>query len=161
MEEKQGYTIDVRITHREWLVSRIGAAMDCDPDVSWSVGDERALCPSGSPVGCRSETYWCLGRQSEGERSFFGEFREVCEWLTTKKSFLSELQATGGRAAVTIGLRGSANIGDTLVPDDFRLAAELGIDLSIEVFPQMNPLEEGESRMQWAPWRGTGTETRR
>jgi hypothetical protein len=98
--------------------------------------------------GVRDKTYWCVSNDVEGVRNFVREFNQICTWLSTKKPFLDELQASGGRIAIDIGLRGSANIGWTFGPGDLRLAADVGIELGIEVFPEM-PVAVADEVLPW------------
>lgn len=139
LDTRNCYTVSLAVHHPVWPVSRITAALGWDPDVSWNAGYEHRHPKIGALLNVRKTTYWCLSNQVEGERLFFREFVRVINWLITRKTFLDELQATGGDVAVNIGLLGSHNIGSSLGPDHIRAAADLGITLGIEVFPKMNP----------------------
>ena len=149
MLEREGYTFSVKIRHPSWIVTRFTEGMSCEPDYSWSVGEEHRT-GSGILLRLRDKTYWCVSNQVEGKRRFVREFKQILKWLSTKKPFLEEVRTAGGRIAVDIGLRGSANMGDVIEPDDLRLASELGISLGIEVFPRRTPREE--IRDEELPW---------
>ncbi len=147
LPETEAYDVSVKITHPTWSSRRITEAMLCHPDISWTVGEAHSSPGLASQGRKRKNTYWCVWHYVEGHRNFFKEFKAVCEWLCQRKSFLEDLEATGGDVEVDIGLRGSANIGATLDPVHLRSAADLGIRLGIEVFPQMN-----RERKKKVPW---------
>jgi hypothetical protein len=150
MEEREGYTIAIAIKHPAWGLDRITSEMEFQPIFSWCVGDKYRLSRSGPPLGVRRDTYWSVWNQAEGKRRFSREFADACEWLASKRSFLDEIRATGGRVSIDIGLRGSVNIGSSIDPIRLRLTADLGIFLGIEVFPEMKFREDLQPDI--VPW---------
>lgn len=144
--ENLRYSIGLKFRHPTWHVSRFTEAMGCDPEHSYSFGEEYRV---GKAVKLRAISYWCFSRQRDGERRFFKEFIAICDWLTTKKSFLDEVLASGGTVTVDIALRGTDNIGSELNFEYLRRAGELGISLGIEVFPKMNT--EKNKLVPWDP----------
>src|SRR5260370_18948756 len=152
MPEKEAYHISFKIRHPSWPAHRFTETLDCDTDYAWDVGDEHRT-PSGRLLRRRKRqaTYWCVSYTVEGDRNFVQDFKQICAWLSTKKLFLEELQASEGRIAIDIGLRGSTNIGWSFEVADLRLAADLGISLGIEVFANMNGDEE--TRDKQLPWK--------
>jgi len=85
-------------SHPTWTASQLTGGMGTDPDVSFDVGERHRGAGSGTLLGVRRFTYWCVGHQVECRRNFFDEFESVCEWLGTKRTFLVEVQAGGGRS---------------------------------------------------------------
>jgi hypothetical protein len=148
--EREAYNISFKIRHPSWLARRFTEILDCEPEYAWDVGEEHRTT-SGKLLRVRKHTYWCVSYTVEGDRNFVQDFKQICAWLSTKKLFLEELQASGGRISIDIGLRGSTNIGWEFEAADLRLAADLGISLGIEVFPDMNVDEE--IRDEEFPWK--------
>jgi len=80
-------------------------------------------------------------------------FKEICEWLATRESFLLELQTTGGLLEVDIWLRaGGAVVGDSMDSAQLLMAAKLGIKLTIFVIPATkSALETGDQSSPKGP----------
>jgi hypothetical protein len=81
---------------------------------------------------------WSLETWTEGERFFFEELRSVLEWLKRDhEDFIRQLVLDGGTVILIAQLPGQLNIGDELDPKIMALAADLGVRLGVEVFPNL------------------------
>ena len=134
-EPKEFFSIRVLIKHPSWSATEITSRLGDEPDYSWNVTD------SG-----KNETMWARESYTTGERFFFNEVHEVLLWIQGKDHFAEELQKTGGHLSVIVQLPGAVNIGCTLEPETMKLAVILGVNLGIEVFPNMRyPKQKNES----------------
>src|SRR5436190_10221617 len=93
-EASEAYDISVKIRHPSWPARLLTEGLDCQPDIAWDVGEEHRTT-AGTLLKRRDKTYWCVTHRVEGERRFSREFEQVCKWLSTKKAFLDEVQASG------------------------------------------------------------------
>jgi len=97
-----------------------------EPDYSWSVGERG-----------KAQTMWSRESYTTGKRFFFEEVRDVLDWIHAKEGFAEKLRATGGSLCVIVNLPGAVNLGCTLEPEVMQLAAQLGVSVGVEVFPNM------------------------
>jgi hypothetical protein len=134
---KERYTIGLHIKHPEISPDAITAGLGLTPQYSWRRG-EPCRTPTGTELGgFRKETMWHHLTKEEGRRYFFESLRGFVDRLRPNRDFLAQLVSGGGRVTLLIHLAGDVNMGDDLEPETLRLMSELGIALSVEVFPKI------------------------
>lgn len=121
------YSIRLLIKHPTMLVNEVTIALDTQPDHSWNPGDRKFT----------NSMMWGRTSWTEGTRLFFTEVHEVLEWLEEKQAFVSHLLASGGEFQLIVQLPGTVNLGDVLKPETMSLAVKLGIQIGMEVFPDL------------------------
>jgi hypothetical protein len=140
------YRVIFRITHPTADPAELTSALGMEPNRTWKVG-ERKKAPNGRELeGIVSESFWSCGDKYLGQdRRFFDEVNRLTLHLKPHKAYLQNLFEAGGKCEIYVQLPGSVNIGDSLAPQTLRLLAELGILLSIEVFPDWEVPEADQS----------------
>ena len=130
------YFVLFRIKHPSIDPRELTSRFMMTPHRSWKVGERRIL-PNGRVLNtCNKDSFWSYQERYEGaSRNFFKKADRLANRLKPHEGFLHEISATGGKCEIYIQLPGTKNIGDSLEPQTLRLLAELGIFLSIEVFP--------------------------
>lgn len=126
IEQTEFYSIRLLINHPSWSVAEITAKIGEEPDYSWDVGEK------GKTI-----TMWGLNSFTTGQRLFFKEVKSILSWLQSKGPLTKELKESGGSFELIVQLPGTVNLGDTLELEVMQLASTLGVELGIEVFPNM------------------------
>jgi hypothetical protein len=140
------YSIDLRFVHPSMDSQVITDLLDTDPDFSWKSG-EQAKTPKSDPLKfIRKQSYWVFGVQNKG-KDFSTEIHKIIGLLTQHRDFVGKITTEGGAVEIYLGFVGSKNVGSTPKPVTPAQLGDLGITLSIEVYPKMNHQE----RMP-APW---------
>jgi hypothetical protein len=139
MKDDEDYAFNLRllIKHPSLTLESITGRMNIEPTHGWGVGRPRQT-PAGTILGgTYGETYWGYSERIEGRRDFLKCAVEFIASLEPQHLFLKEVSGTGGIVALDLGLRGKANIGDVLKVDQLQYFSTLGIELGVEVFPNM------------------------
>jgi hypothetical protein len=133
---KYVYNIIFRVAHPTIDPSEITAMLAMEPRRSWKVG-ERRTAPNGRALkGSYDASFWSYQQDYAGSsRSFFKEVEGLIARLNSHAAFLHDLSKAGGKCEIYVQLAGSRNIGDSLPPSMLKSLADLGIVLSLEVFP--------------------------
>lgn len=72
-----------------------------------------------------------------GQRNFFAALQEDVELLEACANLVGRIVAQGGEVHLKIDLPGDANMGALLTAATMRRLGLLGVDLDVEVFPEM------------------------
>lgn len=129
------YALSFRVRHPTLKAIEIQDSLSLIPEVSHSVG-ERRRTPTGAALdGLYKETY-CTFKKSKGPDSQLDSELERCNAALSKhKSFLSKIKDSGGRLEYFVGLFLDGNSGFSVTSDEMRQMQELGIDLSLDIYP--------------------------
>ncbi|MHA7602738.1 hypothetical protein ACX12L_22745 [Alicycliphilus sp. T452] len=121
------YGIRVLIRHPTLSVKDINACLNAQPTYSWNFDDPG-----------KSDTMWSLVNWTEGGRYFFEEIDHVLGWLEDKVAFVQDVRAAvGGKIVIIAQLSGEVNIGDELSLKTMGRAVALGVNIGVEVFPNL------------------------
>ena len=131
-DKRYRYQLYLGIKHPTMRLEVISSRLNCEPTSGWNVGD--MIGPTAPP---RRFTYWMLNREGQ-DRYFFRNVKRFCTWAVEKKEAIHSLQSDAAEMTFIINLRGQYNIGDVLDCETMRMAAELNIPISVEVFPKTN-----------------------
>ena len=120
--------------------------MHIEPKWSWRAGEPR-VTPKGEKLkGVYAETYWASSLHEEKSlRSRKVPIEDFLinqvQLLQESSAFLKTLRDTGGRAEFFIGLYSGKNIGLELPSSLLGSMAELGINLSLDIYayPEEKP----------------------
>jgi len=117
----------------EFITQEIGL----EPTKTWRAGSPRKT-PAGRLLqGCYLDSAWIQQYDFEG-RYFFDGALHVLSEIQPKFEFLTSLLNSGGCIELQIQLSGTKNIGDVLNHESLSKFSELGVSLSLEVFPIIN-----------------------
>jgi hypothetical protein len=130
------YRMVFRIRHPTIDPGVITTTLAMEPHRSWKVGESRTA-PNGRALdGHRDDSFWSYREDyTNAAKAFFKEVDILVSRLKPHAAFLHELSAAGGKCEIYIQLPGSMNFGDSLHQSTLRSLADLGILLSLEVFP--------------------------
>jgi len=130
------YDIDLLIKHPDISPDVITKALGLTPQYFWRRGEPRRT-PDGADLGrIQKETMWRQTTQKKG-RAFFVGLRALLSRLQPKRDFLAQLVSGGGSMTLIVNLPGDVNMGDILEPRTLRLMSKPGLELGVEIFPNM------------------------
>lgn len=125
--------ISVRIKHPKWDHAAITKLLNCEPDISRTVGEERKT-PTGQKLkGTNPNTYWCKDLDYEGD-SLSGAIEVGLRLFDPIAGAVAKIRQDGGNVEFFIGWFFDANGGDVLPSLIMRRLADHGIDLSFDVY---------------------------
>lgn len=125
--------ISVRINHPKWTHVDITRLLNCEPDVSRTVGEERKT-PTGQKLkGTNPETYWGRSLNYEGD-SLSGAIETGLRLFDPVPGAVAKIRQDGGNVEFFIGWFFDANGGDVLPSPIMRRLADHGIDLSFDIY---------------------------
>jgi hypothetical protein len=129
------YSLSLRLSHPTLKATDIESALMMVAKRSWSVGEPRST-PIGNPLeGTNAHTY-CTFQLSEGaDERLVGEIGVWNQKLLEKKPFFDEFSASGGETEYFLGLFLNGNSGFILPPEQMDLMRQLGIALSLDIYP--------------------------
>ena len=129
----------IRVWHPNYDLSYLSNIFLTIAKREWIVGSQRTTPAGKLLTGTNRESYWC------SEPKFFynhDEFLKIFSILSKQiinvKHEIDNLIRTGGKIEFYIQLSGSVNTACVFIPSSLAIFCELGIVLSIEVFPKMN-----------------------
>ena len=131
------YDVALMINHPTETPDVITNELGLQPDYKWQVGQPRSA-PNGTPLpGLNKDTYWAVAERVSGHKHFFETAVGFLSKLEAAEDFLRNLLASGGRVRIAIHLPGHTNVGDSISPSNLHRMGRLGIQLTIEIFPEM------------------------
>lgn len=125
--------ISVRISHPTWGPGDITKLFDCQPDVSWTVGEERKSKTGKKLGGTYPDTYWCKNVSYEGD-SLSTAIEKGLRIFDQAPNSSKEIIQSGGRVEFFIGWFFDSIGGDVLPWPVMRRLADQGIDLSFDIY---------------------------
>lgn len=132
------FTIVLQMSHPTMHSTIVTKALGVEPKRSWTVGEVRRT-PTGTALeGIYRQTSWSISERFERRRDFFDACLEFIDRiLQPRAKFVDSFLQTGGKIAVYLQIPGDANIGDAITAEGLARVARLGIEISVEVFPDM------------------------
>ena len=129
------YELSLRARHPTRIAADIESALTLKAWVTNTVSEARRT-PKGNPLeGINRETR-CSFELSKGDDQSLLE--EIAEWnlrFLDKKAFFEEFAASGGKMEYFLGLFLDGNSGFDLPPEEMGKMRELGITLSLDIYP--------------------------
>ena len=136
--------ISVRVWHPSQELEFLSDLLLLECFRSWVAGAPRTT-PKGKPLsGINAESYWVGDAEFPDAWGWKEKLLFLLDVLTNEGKELSKLTASGGRIEFYMHLPGRVNHGDTLEPPLLQRMGEMGIELTIEVFPHMQVEDEDE-----------------
>jgi hypothetical protein len=132
------FTVAIQIWHPSIDPRDLTHALGREPFRCWQAGMQRTSM-RGTPLqGHWPETYWVARRRVQRQRTFLRAMLQEVEELEAQAALVARLLDEGGRVHLRVSLPGDANIGDSLSVELMRRLVALGVELDIEVFPDMD-----------------------
>jgi hypothetical protein len=125
-----GYTFEVslRIWHPTVRPDELSNELGMPPTIRWEAGSE---APHGR---MRESTYWSAHLTHSADVSLARFLERAVEDLRSRRSFLEELLATGGRCELFVGLFIDRDTGEVLPSDLLRGLGEIHVDLALDIY---------------------------
>ena len=138
MKKLSNYRISLRINHPEISPSEITQQLKIEPNRCWKQGDPRKT-PKGKILeGHYDKSYWFYRYSIPEEISPTCFFESCVQQLKPHRDFFWKIADDGGSTEFYYTINGSINSGGVFKWWLLEEIAKLYIDLSIEVFPEMN-----------------------
>ena len=129
----------IRVWHPNYELSYLSNIFLMISKREWIVGSQRTTPAGELLTGTNRESYWC------SESKFFYNYDEflnifsvLSKQIINVEHEIDNLIRTGGKVEFYIQLSGTVNTACIFIPSSLAIFGELGIVLSIEVFPEMN-----------------------
>ena len=140
------FGISLRVRHPEADPERITNALRITPKRAWKAGAPRQT-PVGTPLqGVNPATYWTVpvlaGRYPKSD--LCAGIHDILDRLTIFRDFYHTFRPEGGSVELLIGWFFERQSGDVLRFDTLTKAADLQVDLSLDVYPPSQPQSEYE-----------------
>jgi hypothetical protein len=131
------YVISLRVFHPKMDPAEISIALQRTPKVSWKAGDSR-VTPKGTPLkGLRKDSYWtCNVLKGEWPgKDLTDAVSDLVTQLSLHRSFFQQVRSEGGKVEFFVGWFFDGNSGDVFDVDLLAKLADLGIALSLDIYP--------------------------
>jgi len=134
MNRRSGFLV-IRCWHPTKDLAFLSSLLNMPCFRGWAVGLPRQT-PLGEPLpGIYAESYWASQVEFPSEAGFNDKLMLAVGHLAKAEDTLHELKTSGGRLEIYLQLSGSVNHGATIASSLLKTMGELGLDLSIEIFP--------------------------
>jgi hypothetical protein len=122
--------------------AEITSALGIVPTRTWLAGDPRTT-PNGTPLeGRYHESYWTSGDLTNGEwpgRSLADSMDGLLDRLVPHQDFFRSVRDANGTVEFFVGWFFEGNSGDIFKCGVLARMADLGIDLSLDIYPPDQP----------------------
>lgn len=132
------FVISVQIWHPTIDPALLTEAFRRAPLRCWQMGLPRTTMRGDPLPGRWPQSYWVARRRVEARRDFLVALLEKLAALEAHAALVARLLGEGGDIQIKVSLPGERNIGDVLTAETMRRMAALGMNLDIEVFPDMD-----------------------
>lgn len=137
------FRISIRVWHPSIQPEMISTALNLSPKRQWFAGEPRAT-PKGNPLeGVYTESYWCADITGDDpvnaqDTCLEDALAEAISKLQSALPFLKSVRDASGRVEFFVGLYGRWNFGFEFAPDLLEKLSQLGIALSLDVYPSID-----------------------
>ena len=110
----------------------------------WQAGDPRTT-PKNSPLeGTWRDTYWVTDvfKDECPNRTLAAALSELVERFSLRKSFFVKIRDEGGRVEFYVSWDIDGNRGDEFDATLLTKLGELGVNLSLDIYPPPNPQDD-------------------
>lgn len=125
--------ISIRVKHPKWDSSTITKQLNCEPDISRTVGEDRKTNTGQKLKGTNLNTYWCKDLNYHGD-SLTDAVEMGLRFFDQIYGAAAKIRQDGGSVEFFIGWFFDANGGDVLPFPIMRRLADHGIDLSFDIY---------------------------
>lgn len=129
--------LSIRFWHPTKDLSFLSSLLGLSCVRSWVAGTQRQTPRGNLLPGLYRESYWYSDLVFNVEERFNGQFSHAIDILVKANETIREIKDSGGVIELYLQLPGSVNIGDTIDSTLLCRLGEMGVNLSVEVFPDM------------------------
>lgn len=134
--------------HPTWDLSYLETALGLPMRHGWTAG-KPWVTNSGAILPARSDNYWNSGFEFSQERGFIEDINIVLELFQKENVRLRELIASGGSVAIYLQFQGNVNDGDNIPAAMLKRIGDLGVELSLEIFPSYTLTRKLFNKVTW------------
>jgi hypothetical protein len=115
----------------------ISMELGLEPDRMWRAGDPKITAKGGSLGGIREKSYWVarVVHESDPQRYPADALEELVGRFLPCKPFFAKIRVESGQVEFYLSWSIDRNCGDELSPELMGKLADLGITLSLDVYP--------------------------
>jgi hypothetical protein len=140
------YRVDIslRVRHPSMDPAEISAALKLEPSRMWQAGDPRTT-PKNTPLeGTWRDTYWVTDvfKDECPNSTLAAALSELVERFSLRKSFFVKIRDEGGRVEFYVSWDIDGNRGDEFDATLLTKLGELGVNLSLDIYPPPNPQDD-------------------
>jgi hypothetical protein len=135
------YDISLRVRHPSMDPAEISTALALEPSRMWRAGEQR-MTPKDTPLeGTWRDTYWYADvfKDECPDRTLAAALSELVERFSSKKSAFAKIRDDGGQVEFYVGWYIDGNRGDKFDTVLLAKLADLGVNLSLDIYPPPNP----------------------
>ena len=135
------YTVSFRVWHPTIDPDKITENINLKPHRCWMVGQPRSTPRGDRLEGINDHTYWTAQLQKQTRLSSRKQKKEdylsaQMERLKISARFFHRIRRTGGRIEFFVGIFCNKNIGVEIPFSLLTSMGKLGIDLSLDIYPE-------------------------
>jgi hypothetical protein len=135
------YSVSIRISHPTINPDTLTKKLGLQPSRSWMAGAQRSTPKGNILKGINKNTYWTavLHREknlSSRKRPLENFLSEQLARLKKVEKYLKYIRKTGGRIEFFVGLFCDKNMGAEIPSSLLAAMGKLGIDLSLDIYPE-------------------------
>ena len=130
------YSVSLRIWHPSADPSDLTAALGIEPDRCWRSGDARTTSKGRILEGFRENTYWVARVLESAPESYLADaLQALVGQFSRHKGFFRKVRSEGGKVEFFVGWYIERNIGDEFDISLLAGLADLGVNLSLDIYP--------------------------
>jgi hypothetical protein len=134
------YSVSLRVVHPTINPDSITNKLGLQPSRKWMAGEVRSTTKGNKLEGINKETYWTTrlhgGKSLFSRRMVLEDFlSEQIARLKKEEKYFRHIRKTGGRMELFVGLFCDKNIGAEIPYSLLAAMGNLGIDLSLDIYP--------------------------
>jgi hypothetical protein len=130
-------SISLRFRHPSQDLNYLSTLLDMPCSRSWLAGSSRQTPRGDKLPGIYDYSYWYTRLEFPAKNAFKEQIEGILNRLLSVKDALAGFRQSGGGTEIYIQFPGSVNNGDTIPSDILKIMGDLGVDLILEVFPNM------------------------
>lgn len=134
MSTAEHASVSLRARHPSMSPTEISELLGLEPARSWRSGDPRTTPLGHLQGGTRAESYWT--REVGARGSVEETLDEALALLSSHRAALEKLREAGCTVELFVGWFPAGSGGFTLQDDVLRRLTDLGLDLSLSVYPK-------------------------
>lgn len=128
------YKVALRVTHPSMDPDDISKRLGLNPSRKWKAGSRRTTPAGRQLTGINKETYCVFDLDEKSGDDLESTLCTLTKQFRSFESFLKKIRATGGSIEYFIGLFVKRNTGVALDGSLMAQLANLGIDLSFDIY---------------------------
>ncbi|MDR2549861.1 MAG: hypothetical protein LBD10_06670 [Desulfobulbus sp.] len=134
--------MSIRLRHPSCDLSNFSSLLSMRCFRVWVAGSQRETPAGKKLLDVYKESYWCSESIRFSEKKGFSlDLKNIINRLKNIENEIKFIKSTGGDVEIYVNFLGSVDNGDTIDSSTLKTIGELGVNLSLEVFPKITGLQ--------------------